>query len=292
MNLEIISRLEAMRFLAKPQPARRPRVWNGSGFTKGCKRRLPRHNRGPGAAGDYINYGVRNDSGKLVAVARIGPAPYGNAPVRAAVGEDLAPHTAYLMRQCAVGISQDELQAFIRGYLARFRTDMLARNAERSRAGKPSYDFRYLLSLDDPRERLIETPRWGVLAEVNAATGRVYLQAGALDAGETGGGKRPVRYITSDGEVRATYRNGRSRAGDLARKGLPLIYEGRKRRFVWVLAARGTPEYAAWRRALPAWVKEPVWGQDGLGWIQPRLLWQLIRFPLASAAWASPRIAP
>jgi hypothetical protein len=236
---------------------------------------------------------MRNDKGKLVAVARIGPAPYGNAPVRAAVGADLAPHTAYLMRQCALGISQDELQAFIRGYLARFRADMgnvaALQCLEFGEAKlpkvrrKPDRHFRYLLSLDDPRERLIETPRWGVLVEANAATGRVYIQAGALDAGETGGGKRPVRYINPDGALRAAYQNGRNRAADLAREGLPLIYEGRKRRFVWVLAERGTPEYAAWRRALPAWVKEPEWGRDGLGWTQPRLLWQLFQSRLAFA---------
>jgi len=284
MDVEIISRPEAMGFLARPQSAQRPRVWNGSGFAKGSKRRLPRHNRGPGAAVDFINYGLRNDRGKLVSVARIGPAPYGNAPVRAAVGVDLAPHTAYLMRQCAVGVSKEELQAFIRGYLARFRADMLSRNADRERAGKRPYDFRYLLGLDDPGERLIETPRWGVLAEAGAATGQVYIQAGAFDAGETGGGKRPVRYIAPDGTVRAAYQNGKNRAADLAREGLPLIYEGRKRRFVWVLAARRSLEYAAWRRALPAWVREPEWGRDGLGWIQPRLLWAYLRIRLASAA--------
>lgn len=281
--VEVISRAEAISFLSKPAPSRVSRRWNGSGFEKGLKRKLPRHNRGPGAAVDYVNYGLRNQNGKLVAVARIGPAPYGNAPAKAAVSKPLARHTAYLMRQCAVGISRDELQAFIRGYLARFRGDMLARNIGRAQEGKSPFDFRYLLSLDDPQERLIESPRWGVLTEAGAATGKVYIRAGALDAGETSGGKRPVRYLAPDGTLRATYQNGKNHAARLARKGLPLIYESRKRRFVWVLAEPGTPEYVAWRKALPVWVKEPVWGQDGLGWIQPRLLWKPRWFRLIPA---------
>jgi len=123
-------------------------------------------------------------------------------------------------------------------------------------------DFRYLLSLDDSRERLIEAPHWGVLSEASAATGKVYLQAGALDAGETTGGKRPVRYIAADAALRAIYQNGRNHAARLSQEGHTLIYEGRKRRFVWVLAERGTLEFAAWRKALPAWVKEPEMGGE------------------------------
>jgi hypothetical protein len=63
-------------------------------------------------------------------------------------------------------------------------------------------------------------------------------------------------------------------AAEKAAEGLPIIREGVKHRFLWVLAPKGTLEYAAWRRALPRWVREPEWGENGLGWTQPRLLIQ------------------
>ena len=110
----------------------------------------------------------RNASGKLVAVLRIGCAPHGNAPMIAAVGKDLAQHTAYLMRLAGVGLPADDLVGFVQASTLRFRSDMLVRNPERERKGLPPRDYRYLLSLDDPFARLIESPAWDILAASNA----------------------------------------------------------------------------------------------------------------------------
>ncbi|HNS37845.1 MAG TPA: hypothetical protein PKM01_08675, partial [Anaerolineaceae bacterium] len=104
MHAEIIPRQDAMDFLTHLQPKWLDRVWT-DGVLGNMKKRLMRNARGAGAKADLINYGLRNANGKLVAVLRIGCAPYGNAPVIAAVGKDLALHTAYLMRLAGVGLS-------------------------------------------------------------------------------------------------------------------------------------------------------------------------------------------
>jgi len=275
MHAEIIPRQDAMDFLTHLQPKWLDRVWT-DGVLSNVKKRLMRNARGAGAKADLINYGLRNANGKLVAVLRIGCAPYGNAPVIAVVGKDLAQHTAYLMRLAGVGLSADDLIGFVQASTLRFRADMLVRNHERERKGLPLRDYRYLLSLDDPCARLIESPAWDILAASNAATGRVYLNAGALDAGVTNTRCSVTRYVDAQGCVRSVYQSGKNVAAEKAAEGLPIIREGFKHRFLWVLAPKGTLEYAAWRRALPRWVREPEWGENGLGWTQPRLLIQTV----------------
>ncbi len=259
-SAEIISRKDAIAFLDKPQSSVRTLLmWNGENFGKGVKRKLPRHPRGGGPAVDYVNYGMRNANNKLVAVLRIAPTPYGNAPAISAVGSEAAPYTAYLSRLMAVGISTEDLVLFVKSCVNRLHKD-LARNGR---------DIRYLLSLDDPEGRLIETS-FAILSESQGAAGKTYISAGALNAGQTRKRKQAIRYITPEGDIRSIYQSGKNISA--AAVGLPQITEGIKHRFVWVLADPLTPEYKIWRSALPTHIKTPIWGDDGLGWIQPRLL--------------------
>lgn len=260
MNAQIIPRPEAIAFLSKPKSDRIERLWDGVGFSP-AKYKTPRNTRGPGGAVDLLNYGGFSPAGKLVAVLRVGMAPYQNKPAIAAVGKALAPQTAYLMRLAGIGLSHADLVAFVQSAILRLRRDL----AERGR------DFRYLFSLDDPTERLIEGA--GVLRLSHAVTGQVYLEAGALHAGVTQARRQGGRYVDG-GQIRSTYQNGKNLTAEITAGGQRIIQEGLKHRFVWVLAPKGTLEYAAWRRALPEWVCEPEWGENGLGWIQPRLLIQ------------------
>jgi len=269
MHPEIIPRQEAIDFLTHLQPRWLEKVWV-DGMLSSVKKRLMRNARGAGAKADLINYGLRNTNGKLTAVLRIGCAPYGNAPVIAAVGKDLASHTAYLMRLAGVGLSADDLVEFVQASTLRFRADLLDRN----RDGLSPRDFRYLLSLDDPYARLIESQAWDILTASNAATGRVYLSAGALDAGMTHTRRAATHYVDAQGSIHSVYCSGKNLAAEKAAQGLRVIHEGAKHRFLWVLAPKGSLEYAAWRRALPHWIREPEWGENDLGWIQPRLLVQ------------------
>lgn len=262
MNVDIIDRQDAIEFLRKRRMVSRGEIWDGEKWVKSPKRRLPAHPRGPGASVDYINYGIRNSNGKIVAVARIGPAPYGNNPAKAALGEDLAPHAAYLMRQYAIGVTKQELLDFVRGYVDRLNSDMVDRG----------HDIRYLLSLDDPQAKLIE--REGVRRNALAVTGKVYVESGALYGGVTGSAQKATRYITEDGEIRSIYQNGKSVMAQVMDDGLPLIREGRKHRFVWVLNSGNSLVNAAWARSLPASIRPPRWGED-LGWVQPRMLFPL-----------------
>ncbi len=274
MHAEIIPRQEAIAFLAHPQPAWLDKIWTGATLGR-LKVKVPRNRRGPGPSADLINYGAylngkvsASSTRRLVAVLRVAPCPYGNAPAKAALGADLAPHTAYLSRLGAAGISHTDLVAFLQSALARLRSDLRER-------GK---DYRYLLSLDDPTARLIEMPggfpfdklRAG-LSGGNGVTGKVYVEAGALDAGATRACE-PTRYVDNQGRLRSVYQSGKNVAAKAAADGLRLIREGPKRRFVFILAPAGSVEYATWRQALPVWVREPTWGDNGLGWVQPRLL--------------------
>jgi hypothetical protein len=272
-SLEIIPRTEAIDILNKPVPRR---TWFGRNW-----RQAPhRVSRGPGAAVDFINYGLRVD-GKCRAVARIGPAPWGNRPVIAAVGLDLAPYTAYLMRLWGAGIGSGDLVAFLRAVTLSFPRDMRRRDPER--------DFRYLLSLDSMAGWLsakplkVEGPRW---LESPPVAGRVYHTAGALYAGVSRSRAQPTRYIDpATGQVKSVYKNGRNLSAELRRQQVRFVKDGVKHRFVFILAEPDSPQYAAYRAALPAWVQEYEWGEHGLGWIQPRLLcdimgWFLTQIPL------------
>jgi len=259
MDAQIISRQDAIAFLAKPKADWIDKLWDGTGFNP-QKYKTPRNTRGPGGAVDLINLGGYSPTGKLVCVARIGMAPYQNKPAIAAVGADLAPYTAYLMRLAGIGLEHADLVEFLTSAIQRLRSDL----ADRGR------DFRYLLSLDDPTERLIEGD--SVLRCSHAVTGKTYIEAGAMHAGVTRSKTQPTRYITGDGQIRSIYQNGVNIAAQVDASGQPVIREGQKHRFVWVLAPKGSPEYAAWRMALPAWIREPQWGKNGLGWTQPRLV--------------------
>jgi len=259
MNAQIIPRQDAIAFLAKPKADWIDKLWDGTGFNP-RKYRTPRNTRGPGGAVDLINLGGYSPSGKLVAVARVGMAPYQNKPAVAAVGADLAPYTAYLMRLAGIGLEHSDLVDFLTSAIQRLHSDL----AERGR------NFRYLLSLDDPQERLIEGDN--VLRCSHAVTGRVYVEAGAMHAGVTRSKSQPTRYITGDGQIRSIYQNGVNIAAQVGASGQPVIQEGVKHRFVWVLAPKSSLEYVAWRNALPAWIRDPQWGENGLGWTQPRLL--------------------
>lgn len=265
---EIVPRDEAIAFLEKPKRGRRMRqIWGGAGWQKGPVRVLKRHNRGAGGKADLINYGLRSPSGSLCAVMRIGLAPYGNAPAKAAVGKDLHQHCAYLMRLSATGISHEELQQFVQDAIGRLRDDLSSRNIIRIRKGKSPHDFRYLLSLDDPNAHLIE--RQGlVLTEAPGVAGRIYAETGALFAGWTSP-RRATRYVDDTGQVRSIYKGGKNLTSQLEASGVKVIKEGRKRRYVFVLASEGSLEYAAWRRVLPITVRPPT--QEDL-WVQPRLL--------------------
>lgn len=257
-SLEIIPRTEAIDILSKPVPRR---TWFG------LKYQAPhRVSRGPGAAVDFINYGLRV-GGKCRAVARIGPAPWGNRPVIAAVGLDLAPYTAYLMRLWGAGIGSADLVAFLRAVTLSFPRDMRRRDPER--------DFRYLLSLDSMAGWLVEGPRW---LESPPVAGRVYHAAGALYAGISHSRAQPTRYIDpATGQVKSVYKNGRNLSSELRRQQVRFVKDGVKHRFVFILAEPDSPQYAAYRATLPAWVQEYEWGERSLGWIQPRLLCDITR---------------
>jgi hypothetical protein len=274
-GFSIIKPQAAIEFLNSVRPGR-ALTWNGSEFQQGSKVHVTRHSRGGGSSVEYVSYGLFSPGGKLVAVARIAPAPYMNRPAVAAVGEKLAFNTVYLSRQCAVGIDSETLVEFIKEYTSRLRQDLLTHNPARRKRGKSDLDARYLLSLDDPYARVIEGPSGGVLAQSNAATGKVYVKAGALDAGMTNSQQRPTRYIGDDGQLHSIYQNGKNMLPELRLQGARLVNEGQKRRFIFILAVPGTLEYSAWRRTLPAWVHEAVWGENDLGVTQPRLLFRLL----------------
>ncbi len=270
---EIISRVAAIAFLSKTRSYSLEEVWNGSGFARGEKRKVSRHQRGPGGSVDVINYGLFKD-GSLVAVARIGMTPYQGAPARKAVGDANAPYTFYLMRQCAVGVTHEELVNFIRSYTGRLRDDLLARNPQRLARGKKTFDPRYLLSLDDPNDRIIINDIFGVLVDSTHASGKIYVEAQALSAGQTQT-RQKAAYVDRCGKVRSIYRCGKNRLEEARANAVQVLQEGPKQRFVWVLAPKSSLAYVAWRRALPDWVVEPVWGVNA-GWIQPRMLVQSV----------------
>ncbi len=257
ITAQVIARQEAITFLEKPK-SDWARLLTEQGISP-SKYKTPRAARGAGGHVDLLNFGGYNTAGKLVVVMRVGMAPYQNKPVVAALGESLAPYTAYLMRLAGIGLSHDDLVGFVQSAITGLRPALL----ERGR------NFRYLFSLDDPTERLVEGD--GLLRCSHAVTGRVYVEAGALHAGMTKSGNHGGRYI-EDGKIRSTYQNGQNITAQVAASGQRIIQEGAKHRFVWVLAPDHSLEYAAWRRVLPAWVHEPEWGAYGLGWIQPRLL--------------------
>lgn len=97
-----------------------------------------------------------------------------------------------------------------------------------------------------------------------------------LDAGVTNTRSSVTRYVDGQGCVHSVYQSGKNLAAEKAAEGLPIIREGAKHRFLWVLAPKGTLEYTAWRLALPRWVREPKCGENDLGWTQPRLLVQQV----------------
>jgi hypothetical protein len=238
MEIRIITRQEAMRYLERHK-----------------------HPRGPGPNCDYINYGLINEHGKILAVARIAAAPYGNAPCKALLGPILAKNCVYLARQFAAGLTHQDLVEFVQGYTQRLHQDLLERG----------HDIRYLLSMDDPQEVLIEHPQISLRRLTRGVTGKTYVEAGALYAGKTRSHKSG-RYVDGDGRVRSTYRDGKTITAQVEQMGLPMITENQKQRFLFVLAARDSLQYRAWRNALPPGIREPVWGKETLGWVQPRLL--------------------
>ena len=176
---------------------------------------------------DLICYGMRNENGKLTGVVRIGLAPYQNRPAVAAVGPDLAGYTLYLQRQAAIGVSHDDLVAFILWYTRQLRADILAGNDRRIAHGKAALDPRYLLSLDDPQALAIEGAELGII-EAGSATGRCYIDAGALPAGHTKAQRRPTRWVDEKGEIRSVYQCGKSILPELVQSGARLISEGQK----------------------------------------------------------------
>jgi hypothetical protein len=254
-NIEIIPRREAIDILSKPAPRR---TWFGQ------KYRLPyRVSRGPGPAVDLLNYALQVN-GKYRAIIRIGKAPWANRPAIAAVGPELAAKAAYLARLWAAGISSEDLVEFIKQVNLSFPHEIRRRHPTRS-------PFHYLLSLDSMAGWLIESP-YGSIFESPPLAGRIYHRAGALYAGQTQSAK-PSRYMTEDGQVRSLYNDGRTLTSQLQQQGARLIDDGRKHRFVFIAgAAPGSLEYVAYRAVLPPWVGEYEWGEQGLGWIQPRLL--------------------
>lgn len=247
MDTRIINRQEAKTFLLKPKYRQ---------ILGGIKIRTTRHNRGPGGAGDLINYGLVSH-GKILGVMRIGPAPFGNQPVIAAIGRDLAPYASYIMRLNAIGISKDDLEEFVKVCLARFRGDMQTRGR----------DLRYLVSLDDPKGWLIDGAH---IFESGPCAGHIYQKCGALSAGHSKTRTQPTQWVNGSGELRSIYNQGKNIINDLP-SDARLINAGPKQRFVFVLAPRGSVEYSAWRRALPRHVVELEQDQN-LNWVQPRLL--------------------
>src|SRR5690606_36858883 len=104
-QVEVISRSLAKEILSKP--ARR-QTWFGEKYWS-----AHRTSRGPGGAADYLNLALGVGQ-KYRAVMRFGTAPWGNSPVVAAVGPELAPRCSYLMRLWGSGISHAHLVEFIR----------------------------------------------------------------------------------------------------------------------------------------------------------------------------------
>lgn len=144
--------------------------------------------------------------------------PYRGKPAKAAVGY-LASSTAYLMRFAAVCVDKEDVQDFIKTMLGRLRKDLLERNSNRPRQGKALFDFRYLLSLDDPSSRLIETPNQ-VVSESPPCVGKTYFNSGTIDAGVTSGKKRAARWIDETGVVRSVYSNGQNLLPNLNSQGV------------------------------------------------------------------------
>lgn len=232
MKTTIIDRPTAIDWLSRPK---RRKTSFGERFTG------HRHPRGPGAAVDLINYGLL-DNGTLKGVLRIGNAPFGGNPVKAAIGKENAAHAAYLMRLYVQDVTSADLQTFVENCLARFRSDM-RRN---------SHEFRYLFSLDDPEEYLIEGAKvWGDKGHA----GKIYARCGALSAGFSNTRNAVTQFIDPDGNLRSIYRNGRNLYHHELPPGSRLVKANAKHRFVFVLA--DTPlQYRAWRGALPSHVVE------------------------------------
>jgi hypothetical protein len=168
------------------------------------------------------------------------------------------------MRLWGAGISSADLVTFIRAFSRRFPADMRRRDPDR--------DFRYLLSLDSLAGWLVEAPS---RFESPPLAGRIYHAAGALYAGASRSPVRPTRYIDpASGQIRSVYQGGRNISAELLHQpGVRFVSDGPKHRFIFILAEPGSPQYAAYRAALPPWVNEYDWGEAGLGWIQPRLLY-------------------
>lgn len=248
-TIEQIDRPTGMSFLAKEVRTR---------DVFGVKITTTRHRRGPGAAVDLVNYGLIV-AGKPRAVIRFSPAPFGNAPVIAAIGQPLARHGAYLMRLAGVGISSEDLVTFVRSSLLKFRADQLRKER----------DFRYIVSLEEPKGWLIDGIK---LFEAPAYAGKVYQTAGALSAGRSKTKTQPTRYVDQVGQVHSVYRGGQNmhQAGTLP-AGARLVESGSKQRYVFVLAPANSLEYKAWRAVLPAHVVELA-EDEGLNILQPRLL--------------------
>jgi len=89
------------------------------------------------------------------------------------------------------------------------------------------------------------------LTASNAATVRVYRRAGALDTGMTNARCAATHYIDAQGSIHSVYSSGKNLAVENTSGRLPIIYEGAKNRFLWVLAPNGTLEYTTWRLVLP-----------------------------------------
>ena len=241
--LKIITDKQAREFLTKIRSTRR-------GFLN--MKYHQAHPRGPGSNSAILNYGwYQND--KLIAVARLTPVPYGKSVAAAVVGASNAAYTIYLQREFAVGIYHQELVEFIQQYTQRIRSD----------TGK---DYRYLISLDDPSE--IRFTFRGSDWCASAATGKTYLESGALYAGKTKS-QGPGRYIL-DGKMGNLYQGGKNhKVEELRQKGARIIHEGRKDRYLWVLAPKGSILYHAFRSVLP---KNVIEIEPGSIWVQPRLL--------------------
>ncbi|MCG3207284.1 MAG: hypothetical protein FOGNACKC_00884 [Anaerolineae bacterium] len=252
--VKVVKRQQAVDFLGKLVLTR---------TVFGQKIKTTRHRRGPGGAGDLLNYGLEVD-GKIRAALRIGPAPFGNKPVIAALGRELAGHGAYVMRLAGAGISGGDLETFARLALMQFRQDML-------RQGR---DFRYLVSLDDPKGWMITGQS---VFEAPAYAGVIYQKLGALSAGMSKTRRQPTRFVDADGRLRSIYHNGRNllKTGELP-AGCRLVDSGPLQRFVMVLAEPGSLQYRAWRAALPPWVIE-LESDPALNWVQPRLLTKIRR---------------
>jgi hypothetical protein len=198
-------------------------------------------------------------------------APWGNRPAIAAVGVSLANQTAYLSRLWASGISSEDLVTFIQTVNLQFPREMQRRRPDR-------IPYRYVLSLDSMSGWLIDQPKYSIFEESLPVAGRIYYQAGALHAGSTEDRSRPSLYIDpATKQVRSLYQDGRSMARELNLQEVALIDDGPKHRFVFILAPRGSAEYMSYRKALPSHCREWEWGENSVGWIQPRLLARQLR---------------